>query len=118
MNTATNRWADRVDRAGWGEITCQVNEHGCALTPQLMTPAECERIARLYDSDELFRSTIDMSRYRFGSRRFICMGIVASSRRLAPKFPARSRTSSDSQRVVSGAVMSACALEVLSYLLP
>src|SRR5260370_21882047 len=66
MNTATTQWADRVDRADWGEITCQVNEHGCALTPQLMTPAECERIARLYDSDELFRSTIDMSRYRFG----------------------------------------------------
>jgi hypothetical protein len=31
-----------------------------------MTPAECERMARLYESDELFRSTIDMSRYRFG----------------------------------------------------
>jgi uncharacterized protein len=74
MNTAANRWADRVDRADWGEITCQVNEHGCALTPQLMTPAECERIARLYDSDELFRSTIDMSRYRFGEGEYRYFG--------------------------------------------
>ena len=66
MNTATGPWADRVDRADWDRITSQVNEHGCALTPQLMTQAECERIAKLYDGDEYFRSTIDMTRYRFG----------------------------------------------------
>ena len=59
-------WAERVAGADWDELTGQVNEHGCALTPQLMTPAECETVAKLYDSDEHFRSTIDMARYRFG----------------------------------------------------
>jgi hypothetical protein len=59
-------WAERVDGADWDHITGQVNEHGCALTPELMTPAECEAVGKLYDSDEHFRSTIDMARYRFG----------------------------------------------------
>jgi hypothetical protein len=55
-----------VDHADWTRITSQVNELGCALTPQLMTAAECDAVAKLYDSDEHFRSTIDMTRYRFG----------------------------------------------------
>lgn len=59
-------WAERVDGADWDHITGQVDEHGCALTPELMTPAECEAVRKLYDSDEHFRSTIDMARYRFG----------------------------------------------------
>jgi len=46
MTTPAGRWQDRVDRADWDRITGQVNEHGCALTPQLMTQAECERIAK------------------------------------------------------------------------
>jgi uncharacterized protein len=62
MSTA----AERVGRADWDRITAEVNEHGCALTPQLMTPDECEAVAKLYDSDGYFRSTIDMARYRFG----------------------------------------------------
>ena len=59
-------WAERVARADWDRITAEVNSHGCALTPQLMTPDECEAVAKLYDSDGYFRSTIDMTRYRFG----------------------------------------------------
>ena len=59
-------WAERVARADWDRITAEVNSHGCALTPQLMTPDECEAVAKLYDSDGYFRSTIDMARYRFG----------------------------------------------------
>jgi uncharacterized protein len=62
MSTA----AERVDGADWDHITGQLGEHGCALTPPLMTPAECEAVAKLYDSDQHFRSTIEMARYRFG----------------------------------------------------
>jgi len=62
----TNPWAERVGGADWSRIADEANEYGCALTPQLMTPAECEAVAKLYDSDEHFRSTIDMTRYRFG----------------------------------------------------
>jgi hypothetical protein len=59
-------WKDRVDGADWAGITAEVNEFGCALLPRLLTPAECRGIAGLYDRDGMFRSTVDMARYRFG----------------------------------------------------
>ncbi len=59
-------WRDRVDGADWKAITAEVDDVGCALTPRLLTAAECSRIAGLYDRAELFRSTIEMARYRFG----------------------------------------------------
>jgi uncharacterized protein len=62
----TDPWADRVDGANWERITAEVNALGCALTPQLMTPDECGAVAKLYESEGYFRSTIDMIRYRFG----------------------------------------------------
>jgi uncharacterized protein len=59
-------WEQRVDGADWAAITAEVNDVGCALTPRLLTAAECGRIANLYDRGELFRSTVEMARYRFG----------------------------------------------------
>ncbi|MDT4948914.1 MAG: uncharacterized protein QOJ37_1509 [Pseudonocardiales bacterium] len=63
----TDRCSARVDRADWDAIATELDEYGCALTPQLLTPVEARRIAGLYDQDERFRSTIDMARYRFGA---------------------------------------------------
>ncbi len=57
---------DKVARASWDEVAAELDEHGCALLPQLLTAAECRAIAGLYDKPERFRATIDMSRYRFG----------------------------------------------------
>jgi uncharacterized protein len=59
-------WTERVDGADWTAITAEVNDVGGALTPRLLTAAECGRIAGLYDRGELFRSTVEMARYRFG----------------------------------------------------
>lgn len=44
----------------------ELEEQGCALIPDLLTPAECASIAALYDEPTRFRSTVDMARYRFG----------------------------------------------------
>ncbi len=60
------RWQRRVDGADWDRITADVNEYGCALTPQLVNSQEAARIAALYDRDEHFRSTVNMGRHRFG----------------------------------------------------
>jgi uncharacterized protein len=60
-------WADRVDRADWAGIAAEVSELGGALTPRLLTPAECGALAGLYDHDGRFRSVVDMERYRFGA---------------------------------------------------
>jgi uncharacterized protein len=58
--------AARVDGADWDRITEEVNAFGGALTPPLLTPPECARIAGLYPRDECFRSTVVMGRHRFG----------------------------------------------------
>jgi hypothetical protein len=39
---------------------------GYASLGRVLAPGECDRIRGLYSDDRLFRSTIDMARYRFG----------------------------------------------------
>ncbi|MYV52981.1 2OG-Fe(II) oxygenase [Streptomyces sp. SID3212] len=60
-------FARRVGAADWEAVTDEINEYGCALLPQLLTPAECADLSLLYEQSDLFRSTIDMGRHRFGS---------------------------------------------------
>lgn len=62
----SDRWARRVAAADWSAVTAEVDEHGGALLPELVTPAEATALRGLYDGPG-FRSTIDMARYRFGS---------------------------------------------------
>jgi uncharacterized protein len=76
--TSNMAWKERVNSADWAQIAAETGEFGCALAPQLLTPAECARIAGLYDRDEMFRSTVDMARYRFGEGEY---------RYFAPPFP-------------------------------
>jgi uncharacterized protein len=63
----TSTYAKRVAAAGWDAVAAELDAHGCALLPRLLTPAECARIAALYDEPARFRATIDMARHRFGS---------------------------------------------------
>ncbi|MCX4571685.1 2OG-Fe(II) oxygenase [Streptomyces sp. NBC_01571] len=59
--------AHRVAQADWTALADELNEHGNALTGQILTAAECRRIAALYDEAPRFRTTVDMARHRFGS---------------------------------------------------
>lgn len=68
--TATKGYAQRAAAANWDAVAGELDEYGCALLPQLLTPAECAWIAGLYDRPERFRATIDMARYRFGSGQY------------------------------------------------
>ena len=54
----------------WKQLTAELDSVGCALTPPLLTPAQCAEISSLYGEVERFRSTIDMQRYRFGSGQY------------------------------------------------
>lgn len=63
-------WADRVEGGDWKAITAEVNEYGGALLPRLLTDAETGELAAMYPRDELFRSTVDMGRHRFGEGRY------------------------------------------------
>ena len=59
-------WKDRVDEADWARIAAETGDLGCALTPSLLTPGECESLAGLYGHDGRFRSVVNMARHRFG----------------------------------------------------
>lgn len=66
-NTALpDTFAERVAAANWDAVTGELDEYGCALLPHLLTTAECSHLAGLYDQRELFRSTVNMRRHRFG----------------------------------------------------
>ena len=63
----TGARAARVAAQDWAALAAELDEHGHALTGPLLTPEECGSLAELYDRPELFRSTVDMARHRFGS---------------------------------------------------
>lgn len=56
-----------VAGADWAAVAGELDAYGCALTPQLLTPEQCREIAGLYEQPDLFRTTVDMARHRFGS---------------------------------------------------
>lgn len=59
-----------LDTADWTALTAELDTHGCAPTPRLLDPAQCRELAALYDRPELFRTTVDMARHRFGSGQY------------------------------------------------
>jgi hypothetical protein len=69
-STATDVWQRRVDSADWAAVAEEVDEYGGGLLPQLLTPDETAMMRGLYSQDELFRSTIDMRRHRFGEGQY------------------------------------------------
>ena len=60
---------DRVDALDWDELRAQLDGQGHAITPELLTAAECDELSDLFDGGR-FRSTIDMARHRFGDGRY------------------------------------------------
>jgi hypothetical protein len=62
--------AQDASAVDWSEVAAALDARGFAVTPRLLTPAECARTARLFDDDRRFRQTIDMARYRFGEGRY------------------------------------------------
>ncbi|MER7502180.1 2OG-Fe(II) oxygenase [Nonomuraea pusilla] len=72
--TVTGTIAEAVAEADWTTIARDMDALGCALTPQVLTPEECAGLSGLYDEAGLFRSTIDMERYRFGRGQYRYFG--------------------------------------------
>jgi uncharacterized protein len=63
---AGSEWARRVEQGDWDSIAAEANEFGGALLPQLLTDDESTDLRALYERGELFRSTVNMGRHRFG----------------------------------------------------
>ncbi|WP_018685801.1 2OG-Fe(II) oxygenase [Actinokineospora enzanensis] len=50
----------------WSAITDRVDTAGFALTPPLLTPAQCAEVIGMFERDEVFRSTVVMARHAYG----------------------------------------------------
>ena len=60
----------RLARIDWPAVEAALDRDGFALLERLLTPRECGAIARLFDDDARFRSTVEMARHRFGEGRY------------------------------------------------
>jgi len=58
--------AARLERLDWPAIARQLDERGHAVTPPLLTAAECRAVGAMWNDAGRFRSHIDMARHRFG----------------------------------------------------
>jgi hypothetical protein len=61
--------AARVHALDWERLTEELDARGFALTDPLLSSQECRDLAELFDTGR-FRSTIEMSRHRFGDGRY------------------------------------------------
>lgn len=57
----------RVQARDWPAIAQQINDKGYAVIKNMLSHEECDRLSGTYDSDTLYRKTIVMEKYRFGS---------------------------------------------------
>lgn len=56
----------RVDAADWTKVAADLDAQGWAIIPQLISSAEADAIAGLYQSPDGFRSRVIMARHGFG----------------------------------------------------
>src|SRR5689334_21927761 len=50
----------------WTALAHRLDEEGVAVTPPLLSAAECAELTAAFDDDALFRSTVVMARHAFG----------------------------------------------------
>lgn len=56
----------RVRELDWLELERSLASYGYAHTSRILSASECEGLVRLYSDDRLFRSRVEMARFRFG----------------------------------------------------
>ena len=56
----------RVAAYDWRALAGDLDNYGCAVLPQLLSPEECRAIAALYPDESHFRSHVHMARHGFG----------------------------------------------------
>jgi uncharacterized protein len=56
----------RIDQLDWPTISQQLDGHGNAVLPEILSSEECDALAAIYAEDPHFRSRVVMERYSFG----------------------------------------------------
>ena len=69
LTTPKQSVRQRVNDLDWDALRAELDDHGFAVTGQVLLETECSDLAALFD-DGHFRSTIDMARHRFGDGRY------------------------------------------------
>jgi len=57
---------ENLKQTDWQQIYDSISGKGYAILPGLLTKAECKVFSSSYSNEELYRSIINMQRYRFG----------------------------------------------------
>lgn len=57
----------KASELDWNQTSEELNAQGFAITEPLLTPIECKNLIESYSNDSLFRSRIQMEKYRFGA---------------------------------------------------
>jgi hypothetical protein len=65
-----NPIAARIAELDWHLLQHSLDEQGYVKLPALLNKTQCQEIIGTYEAEDLFRSTIDMARYRFGSGKY------------------------------------------------
>ena len=58
--------AARVTSIDWERIAQDIDARGNGIVEQLIMPADCDSLSKLYSNDEIFRSRVVMERHGFG----------------------------------------------------
>ena len=58
--------AGRIVALDWQRIAAELDAHGCASAPSVLTPDECTALAEIYPVDDRFRKRIVMRQHGFG----------------------------------------------------
>jgi hypothetical protein len=58
--------AGRVEAFDWDDVEAQLDARGSAPLPGLLSRAQCDALAALYDDDARYRSRVVMARHGFG----------------------------------------------------
>jgi hypothetical protein len=68
MDAATDfpTLADRIAALPWSDLARELDAHGAAMIPGLLSQQDCEAVEAWYDTDPKFRSRVVMSRHGFG----------------------------------------------------
>ena len=64
--SAVSSVVESLRRLDWPSIESSLDSQGFSKLPAILSPSDCESLSALYSNDALFRSRIDMARFRFG----------------------------------------------------
>lgn len=66
----TDLITDTVHGWDWPQLCESLDRRGYAVTPPVLSAAQCDELVGLYDQPEHWRTRVDMARHRFGSGQY------------------------------------------------